>query len=84
MTQHAIAVERLESIFGAGGVKGRRIALFGLSFKPNTDDLRNAPSLVLIGNLKAKGAVVAAYDPVAMDNARKIIPEGSIDYAYDP
>lgn len=84
VTQHAIAVERLESIFGEGGVKGRRIALFGLSFKPNTDDLRNAPSLVLIGNLKAKGAVVSAYDPVAMDNARKIIPEGSIDYASDP
>ncbi len=52
-------------------LKGKRIAVLGLSFKPNTDDLRHAPSLRLIDRLHEAGAVVNGYDPVAMDNARK-------------
>jgi UDPglucose 6-dehydrogenase len=52
-------------------LSGRRIAILGLSFKPNTDDLRHAPSLKLIDILLEKGVTVAAYDPIAMDNAKK-------------
>jgi UDPglucose 6-dehydrogenase len=53
-------------------LKGKRIALWGLAFKPNTDDMREAPSLTLISDLLAAGAEVRAYDPVAGDQARKI------------
>jgi len=54
-------------------LEGKRIALWGLAFKPNTDDLREAPSLTLIADLLAAGAEVRAYDPVAGDQARKIL-----------
>jgi UDPglucose 6-dehydrogenase len=52
-------------------VSGKRIAVLGLSFKPNTDDLRHAPSLKLIDILLKRGARIAAYDPIAMDNAKE-------------
>ncbi len=54
-----------------GNLAGRRIAVWGLAFKPNTDDMREASSLVLIKELLAKGATVCAYDPVAIPAARK-------------
>lgn len=60
-------------------LRGKRIALLGLSFKPNTDDIRQASSLVIAGRLLAEGAVVVGYDPVAMDNMREMVP--AMEYA---
>jgi UDPglucose 6-dehydrogenase len=54
-----------------GSLQGKEIALLGLSFKPNTDDMREAPSLVLASRLLAEGARVRAWDPVAIPEARK-------------
>ncbi|MCB1721090.1 MAG: UDP-glucose/GDP-mannose dehydrogenase family protein [Alphaproteobacteria bacterium] len=54
-----------------GDVQGKRIAILGVSFKPNTDDMRDAPSLQIIPYLQDEGAHVAAFDPVAMDEAKK-------------
>ncbi len=55
-----------------GNLQGKKIAVWGLSFKPKTDDMRDAPSIDIIEGLLAAGAVIEAYDPVAMDEARKI------------
>lgn len=63
-----------------GELKGRHFGLWGLSFKPATDDMREAPSLVLIGQLLAAGATVTAFDPVAMDECRRKIGD-RIQYA---
>ena len=57
-----------------GSLVGRQIALLGLAFKPETDDMREASSLVLSARLRGEGAEVVAYDPVAMDNARDLLP----------
>ncbi len=62
-----------------GSLVGRRVALLGLAFKANTDDMREASSLVLAARLQADGARVAAFDPVAEDEARKLI--GGVDFA---
>ena len=51
---------------------GRHFALWGLAFKPNTDDMREAPSIVIVESLLARGATVSAYDPVAMEEARHV------------
>lgn len=66
-----------------GQIKGKNIALWGLSFKPKTDDMREAPSLVLIEKLLHAGANVKAYDPVAMHEAKKVLGE-TISYSKDP
>jgi len=65
-----------------GGLVGKRVALFGLAFKPNTDDMREASSLVLSARLNADGATVTAYDPVAEEQARKLV--NVIDFASSP
>jgi UDPglucose 6-dehydrogenase len=64
-----------------GSLAGKRIAVLGLAFKPNTDDMREAPSLPLIEGLIAGGAQVAAYDPVAADQARPLMPQ--VEFAAD-
>jgi UDPglucose 6-dehydrogenase len=64
-----------------GQIRGKRIAVLGLTFKPNTDDMREAPSLFLIAGLRDLGAEVCAFDPEGMENAREML-EG-IDYAED-
>jgi UDPglucose 6-dehydrogenase len=58
-----------------GSLAGKRIGLLGLAFKPETDDMRGASSLVLAARLLAEGAVVSAYDPIAEAEARKLMPE---------
>ena len=58
-----------------GSLVGRRIALLGLAFKPDTDDMREASSLVLASRLESEGAEVVAYDPVAADAARELLPD---------
>jgi len=63
------------------GVSGKRIAVFGLSFKPETDDMRDAPSIDIIRGLIAAGAEIIAYDPVARMEAEKVLPK--IEYAED-
>jgi UDPglucose 6-dehydrogenase len=62
-------------------VKGKQVAILGLSFKPDTDDMRDAPSLDIIGWLLENGATVRAYDPESMDKAREMLPE--VEYAGD-
>ncbi len=65
-----------------GGLVGKRVALLGLAFKPNTDDMREASSLVLSARLNADGAIVSAYDPVAEEQARKLV--SGIEFADSP
>ncbi len=60
-------------------LKGKKIAVLGIAFKPNTDDVREAPALYIIERLKKYGAKIKAYDPVAMDNARQMLPK--IEYS---
>ena len=64
---------------GAKGLAGRRFALWGLAFKPNTDDMRDAPSRQLLEALWADGATVAAYDPKAAEEAERLYPEALAD-----
>jgi len=63
---------------------GRHFALWGLAFKPDTDDLREAPSLVIARDLLDHGASLAAYDPVAMDEARALLHDPQVAYADSP
>jgi len=58
-----------------GSVRGKRIALLGLAFKPNTDDMRDAPSISIVASLVGDGATVHAYDPESMEQARPLMPD---------
>jgi len=71
--QKRVLIEKIVRRFG-DDLSGRCFALWGLAFKPNTDDMREAPSRVLIAELLARGARVKAYDPVAMTEARRVLP----------
>lgn len=66
-------IDKLQNVFNHQ-LSGRKIAVLGLSFKPNTDDMRDAPAVDLIPIMQQEGADVFAYDPVASENAKKLIP----------
>jgi UDPglucose 6-dehydrogenase len=80
--QKTVLFQKLQKYFN-GELKGRTIALWGLSFKPQTDDMREAPSLVIIDLLLKAGCKVKAYDPVAMEEAERRIGD-VIEYSKDP
>jgi UDPglucose 6-dehydrogenase len=73
-------VERVERALG-GDLKGKRVGVLGLAFKPNTDDMREAPSIPLINLLVERGAEVSAFDPVAREQAEKVF--NAIEFADD-
>ncbi|MEZ0395060.1 MAG: UDP-glucose/GDP-mannose dehydrogenase family protein [Anaerolineales bacterium] len=75
-----MAVRKVEAMLGA--LSGKVIGLLGLAFKPNTDDMREAPSVDIAQGLIAGGARLRAYDPVAMENARALLP--AVDMFDDP
>lgn len=77
--QRLCMVPKIENL--VGGLAGKRIAVLGLAFKPETDDMRDAPSVEIIRGLVAHGASVHAYDPVARLEAQKVLPD--IEYADD-
>ncbi len=78
--QKKIVYKKLNAVIG--DLKGKTIAVWGLAFKPQTDDLREAPSIVTINALLEAGARVKVYDPIAMDNTRKLFGD-SIKYCTD-
>jgi len=74
--QKKILGQTISRYFGKkGGIHGKTIAVWGLSFKPDTDDMREAPSLTFIQDLLEQGATLRLFDPVAMPNARKMLPD---------
>ncbi len=78
--QKSVLYNKLAKHFG--DLNGRHFAVWGLSFKPNTDDMREAPSVVIINQLLQAGATVTAYDPVAMEEATHVLGD-KINYARD-
>lgn len=78
--QKSVVIDKLMS--AAGNIDGLKIALWGLSFKPETDDMREAPSLVVIDGLRRAGACVRVYDPVAMDECRRRMGD-AVAYSKD-
>jgi UDPglucose 6-dehydrogenase len=79
--QRIQVIDKLEEML-LDGLKGKVVGMLGLAFKPNTDDMREAPSITVAHALLEAGAIVKCYDPVAMDNARKDLPD--ITYCADP
>lgn len=78
--QQRILLDKLYDRFG--NLKRKKIALLGLAFKPNTDDMREAPSISISSELVKAGAIVYAYDPIAIDNAKQIL-DSSIHFVYN-
>lgn len=79
--QKNILFEKFERYFG-GNVKGRKVAIWGLAFKPETDDMRESPALILIDRLLKAGCSVCVYDPVAMNECRRRIGD-AVEYAWN-
>jgi UDPglucose 6-dehydrogenase len=82
--QKKLLVEKLKKYF-AGDIKGKKFAMWGLAFKPETDDIREAPSLYIIDELLASGASVSVFDPEAMKNVKALLGDkiGYADNQYD-
>lgn len=80
--QKSVLFTKLTTKLG-NDLSGKKFAMWGLSFKPNTDDMREAPSLVLIDKIRKAGGEVVAYDPVAMHETQRIIGD-AISYVNDP
>ena len=80
--QKVVIVEKMRKYYN-GDLKGKKFALWGLAFKPETDDIREAPALYIIDELVKEGASIAAYDPEAMLHVQKLKGD-SITYANDP
>ena len=80
-SQKEVLFDKVQKHF-SGDLKGKKFALWGLSFKPKTDDMREAPSLVIIEKLLKAGASVVAYDPVAMNEAKHTLKD-TIEYSLD-
>ncbi len=81
--QRRRAVNKIVEMCG-GEVTGKVIALLGLSFKPNTSDIREAPALTIVAELLAQGAKLKAYDPAAMEEFKRVFPPEKILYCDDP
>ena len=81
--QKRLLFERIQRHY-AGKLAGKRFAVWGLSFKPNTDDMREAPALVVVQGLLSAGARVRVYDPEAMEECRKHHFQDRIEYAETP
>ena len=82
--QKQVLVDKIVARFGSD-LSRRRFAVWGLAFKPNTDDMREAPSRVVIEGLTRRGAAICAYDPVAMDEAKRLLGDmPRVDFAISP
>jgi UDPglucose 6-dehydrogenase len=79
--QKTIIIPKIKKHFN-NNLKGKRIAIWGLAFKPNTDDIREAPALYIIDELLKEGAIITAYDPEAMTNVRKLL-NNTINFGLD-
>jgi UDPglucose 6-dehydrogenase len=77
--QRQLMVDKIERL--AGALEGKEIGFLGLAFKPNTDDMRDSPTIDIIRGLQQRGAHIRAFDPAAMDNARQIFE--NVDYRAD-
>jgi UDPglucose 6-dehydrogenase len=80
--RRVMAVEQIKSLLGSEDLSGKVIGLLGLSFKPNTDDMRDAPSVTIARLLMKAGATVKAFDPIAMKEAAKSLPD--VEMAESP
>jgi UDPglucose 6-dehydrogenase len=80
-TRKHLVTQKIVRTIG-GSVSGKTVAILGLTFKPNTDDMREAPSINIITKLREEGAKIRAYDPIGMEQARKLLPD--IDYCEGP
>lgn len=81
--QKQVLVQKIVRRFGED-LSGKRFAIWGLAFKPGTDDMREAPSIVIIRELVRRGANICAFDPKAMETAKEVLHEGEVSYADDP
>ena len=80
--QKLVLFHKLKTIYP--DLKGKTIALWGLSFKPETDDMRDAPSLYILEALSKEGCTIKAYDPIAIEETKRRLPNIKVEYCNDP